>query len=66
MRNNRIKVLNSSIKIPEIDDQEYINEEQVIAFHDRELVIYGIEWLKNLVKNIAEENEFRFIKELKK
>ena len=66
MRNTGINLLNSSIKIPEIDDHEYINEEQVIAFHDRELVIDGIQWLRNLIKNISKGTEFRFIKELKK
>ena len=44
-------------------DQVILGNEQVVAFHDRELVLYGIGWLKDLIAKHSEK-EFYTVGEL--
>lgn len=35
---------------------KWANQHPVYAFHDREIVLYGVEWFENLLKTIRENN----------
>ena len=40
-----------------------IGDERVVPFHDREIVLYGIEWLRQLLAK-QQNKQFCFVKEL--
>ncbi len=40
-----------------------LGDEQVVAFHDRELVVNGVNWLRNLLEKNRDTN-YCFVKEL--
>ena len=59
-----IKRINSYIK-HNIDSQiNIINKDNIVAFHDRELVLYGIDWLEERLKSFSNTSNYCFIKEL--
>lgn len=41
-----------------------LGNENVLAFHDRELVLYGVDWLKNQLSQLGAETSHRFVREL--
>jgi len=44
-----IKVINCTQNISHNSDIRIINDERVIPFHDRELSLYGVDWLERLI-----------------
>ena len=64
MTGTGLKYLNSSIKVSGINENMYISDDNVVAFHDKEIVLYGVEWLEKKIKSIHETVNFKFIREL--
>ena len=59
-----IKRINSRLDIDNNSNIKIINEKNVFAFHDRELVLYGSNWLEKKIINLSECNKFTLIKNL--
>ena len=41
-----------------------VGNESVIAFHDRELVLFGVDWLRDLLASVPAGTRYCFVKEL--
>ena len=53
-----LRIINSSQKVTaDFGHLKYINEEHVIPFHDRDLVLGGCSWLKKTIEKIIKTNE---------
>jgi len=42
-----------------------VNDDSIDAFHDRELVLYGVEWLEQKIKSYADDTNFNLLKDYK-
>ena len=63
--NNGIKKINSSRLINSSTNIQIYDEKYVDAFHDREIVLYGKNWLfKKIMQYKKEGSEFIFIDDL--
>ena len=61
---NSIELINSHLIIRN-QNVKIIDNDDVFAFHDKDLKQYGgFEWLKNNVKKLSKENNFIFVKDL--
>jgi len=58
------KTINSSKTFHLKTNIRILNNDNVFAFHDRDISLYGSVWLKNLYKNYSKSHQFHFIKEL--
>ena len=56
--------INSSNIIGSPTNIKIINNENVFAFHDREVDLYGVSWLKKIYKNFSLNHEFKFLNEI--
>lgn len=61
---NGIKRINCLAKNSPVSQMRIIGNESVIDFHDREIVLEGVEWLKRKLESLPEDTEFVFVKEL--
>ncbi len=62
---NGISAINSSIDLEQNHNIRYLEDKNVDAFHDREIVLYGKSWLFDKIKKYKEmETSFCFLKEL--
>jgi peptidoglycan/xylan/chitin deacetylase (PgdA/CDA1 family) len=61
---NGIKRINCLNVGPSNGEINIIGNESVIDFHDREIVLEGVEWLKRKLESLPEDTEFVFVKEL--
>jgi peptidoglycan/xylan/chitin deacetylase (PgdA/CDA1 family) len=58
-----IKLINCNTKAGVIGDVGIIGDDNILAFHDRELAIYGIGWLRQRLEQ-RNDAEFCFVSEL--
>lgn len=65
-RDRGVEVVNcNNPKIfPEGAGPKVFGNENVLAFHDRELVLYGVDWLRRKLAALPAGTEFRFVGEL--
>ena len=62
---NGIEIINSSRKINNNNKKlRIIDEKNVFAFHDRELVLYGTKWLEKEIIRLKDKNKFVLIRDL--
>ena len=65
-RENGIRLVNC--QNPRVKDENpsprIVGNEHVIAFHDREIVLEGVEWLERALRSQAPDTEYRFVGEL--
>ena len=59
---NGIKIINSYLKLKKKSKIKVINDSQIDAFHDREIVLEGIEYLKDKLDFYKNSYNFSFIK----
>jgi len=65
-KENGIIAVNSSVEIDKDSTTRYINDENVDAFHDREIVLLGRSWLFKKIEEYKKKGtEFLLIKDLK-
>lgn len=62
-RENGIKVINCYTKSRNVNGVRILSEENVTAFHDRELVLEGVDWLERKLE-AYEDVTYYFVKEL--
>ncbi len=58
-----IEIVNCNTPDRKYNEIKLVSNERVISFHDRELVLYGIKWLENILK-INVNCDYRFVGEL--
>jgi hypothetical protein len=58
------KIINSSRILDIKTNVRILNNDNVFAFHDRDIVLNGSAWLKKIYKNYANQHQFNFIEEL--
>ncbi len=63
-KKNGIRRINCQAVSTVSRDVEIVGNENVIAFHDREIVLFGIEWIEKKLESLASENRFTFVNEL--
>lgn len=64
-KNNGIKRINCNN--PEqfaIEEINIIDNKNIIAFHDRELVLYGLDWLRKMLEKNKGMLEYRFVRDV--
>ncbi len=61
---NGIRIINCNTGTKDIKDLKIIGNEQVVDFHDRELVLKGVEWLEMKLNKMPKGTEYTFIKDL--
>jgi hypothetical protein len=61
---NGIDRINCMAENSQSSQVRIIGNESVIDFHDREIVLEGVEWLKRKLESLPEGTEFVFVKEL--
>ena len=63
LKNSDILIINSTQKInTQYGKIKYVNEENVIPFHDREISLYGVKWLEDIIIDILRKyNQVNFI-----
>ena len=63
IKNTDILIINSTKKInTQYGKIKYVNEENVIPFHDREISLYGVKWLEDMIVDILRKyNQVNFI-----
>ena len=64
-RQNGIKLINCQTVSGVTNGLKIIGNENVIAFHDREIVLEGVKWLKEKFSTVLDNKKFCFVKELK-
>ncbi len=59
----RISIINASKKLDcDFNQIRFVNNDNVFPFHDRDLSIFGIEWLEKKIKQLIEDNnEIKFL-----
>lgn len=64
--NNHIRIINTSSYIDNpFNELKIVDNEKVFAFHDREIVLYGHEWLEKTIINFLKcKKNFIFISEI--
>tara|TARA_B110000261_G_C13069787_1_gene351665 strand:+ start:575 stop:1309 length:735 start_codon:yes stop_codon:yes gene_type:complete len=60
-----IKMINSYINHNLENKVKIIDDVSIDPFHDRELVLYGVEWLEKKIKSYADDTNFNLLKEYK-
>ena len=63
-KENGIKRINCLTDQSSNGEVSIIGNEYIIDFHDREIVLEGVEWLFNKLELLSKDREFVFIKEL--
>ncbi len=59
-----IDLINSYINLPvENDNVKIVNDSNIDAFHDREVELYGVEWLEHKIKSYS-NREFGLLREI--
>jgi len=62
---NGIKIINSYMNLNLKSKAKIVNDDSIDAFHDRELVLYGVEWLEQKIKSYADDTNFNLLKDYK-
>ncbi len=63
--NLNFDIINSSKEIQNNSKIKILNNNKVFTFHDRDIVLNGIEWLKKQYKEKSSRYEFQFLNEIK-
>ena len=61
---NGIKIINSKKDYMQTDVVRIVDEGHVLAFHDRDLVLKGVEWLDRNLSKFSGNYDFCFVKDL--
>ena len=61
---NGIRRINCNTQSKENSTLRIIGNERVIAFHDREVVLEGVNWLEKKIATLPEQTMFSFVKDL--
>ena len=59
-----IKKINSSRPINNNSSIKTIDEKNILAFHDRELVLYGNKWLEKKLQDLSVDKKFVLLRDL--
>ena len=60
-----IKIINSYINHNLESKVKIVNDDSIDAFHDRELVLYGVKWLEEKIKSYENITSFNLLKDYK-
>ena len=61
---NGIRIINCNTRKRTLSQLKIVNNENVMAFHDREIVFEGVAWLRMKLDEMPGETEYTFIKDL--
>jgi len=59
-----IERINCSGHRRKLEEMRFINNDQVVDFHDREIVLHGVGWVGNCLAGLPKDTTFSFIKDL--
>jgi peptidoglycan/xylan/chitin deacetylase (PgdA/CDA1 family) len=61
---NGIRVVNCNTEQGDFEGLRIVGNDRVIDFHDRELVLEGLEWLEQRLANMPDDTEYTFVRDL--
>lgn len=59
-----IKIINCKTIDKSIDKIEIVSNDKIFAFHDKEIIEFGVDWFENILKKYK-DYQFKFVRELK-